>query len=180
MHTLVQDLRFALRQIRRSPGFVITAVLTLALGVGANTAIYSLLDQALLRSLPVRDPGRLIVLSNTGKAWNGHTSNNGAGVDKAFSYPMYRDLRDRNSVFEGLVVTAPAHVGIARKNTSEVADAELVSGNYFGVLGVSAAMGRLFTQSDDTIPGSNPVMVLSYNYWKTKMGADPQVVGETV
>jgi len=93
----------------------------------------------LLRSLPVRDPGRLIVLSNTGKAWNGHTSNNGAGVDKAFSYPMYRDLRDRNSVFEGLVVTAPAHVGIARKNTSEFADTELVSGNYFGVLGVSAA-----------------------------------------
>ena len=180
MHALIQDLRFALRQIRRSPGFVVTAVLTLALGVGANTAIYSLLDQALLRSLPVRDPGRLVVLSNTGKSWDGHTSNNGAGVDKAFSYPMYRDLRDRNSVFEGLVVTAPIHVGIARKNNSELVDAELVSGNYFGVLGVSAAAGRLFTQSDDTTPGTNPVMVLSYNYWKTKMGADPRVVGETI
>ncbi len=91
----VQDLRFALRQMRRSPGFVLTAVLTLALGVGANTAVYSLLDQALLRSLPVSKPEQLVVLSAPGKAWEGHTSDHGAGEEKSFSYPMYRDLRDK-------------------------------------------------------------------------------------
>src|SRR6202044_3701586 len=103
MQTLMQDLRFCLRQIRRSPGFMITAVLTLALGVGANTAIFSLLDQALLRSLPVRDPEKLVILSGTGKAWEGHTSDHGGGLDKYFSYPMYRDLRDRGVAFDGLI-----------------------------------------------------------------------------
>src|SRR5271168_4696134 len=122
MQSLIQDLRFALRQIRRSPGFMLTAVVTLALGVGANTAIFSLLDQALLRSLPVRDPGQLVILSATGKAWEGHSSNNGAGVEKSFSYPMYRDLRDRGTAFDGLIATAPAEVGIARNGASNLAD----------------------------------------------------------
>jgi putative ABC transport system permease protein len=137
MHSLMQDLRFSLRQIRRSPGFMVAAVLTLALGVGANTAIFSLLDQALLRSLPVRAPEQLVVLSGTGKAWEGHSSDHGGGVEKSFSYPMYRDLRDKGTaVFDGLIATAPADVGITRKNTSDFADAEVVSGNYFNVLGV--------------------------------------------
>src|SRR3984885_15789084 len=87
MQTLMQDLRFSLRQIRRSPGFMVTAVLTLALGVGANTAIFSLLDQALLRSLPVREPERLVVLSGTGNAWAGHSSDHGAGAEQSFSHP---------------------------------------------------------------------------------------------
>src|SRR5580692_2179424 len=108
MHSLIQDLRFALRQIRRSPGFMITAVVTLALGVGANTAIFSLLDQALLRSLPVREPKQLVILSAPGDAWDGHSGNNGAGVEKSFSYPMYRDLRDKGTAFAGLVATSPA------------------------------------------------------------------------
>src|SRR6266568_1195006 len=155
----MQDLRFSLRQVRRTPGFVVTAVLTLALGIGANTAIYSLLDQALLRSLPVRNPDRLVVLSATGKAWAGHSSNHGGGVETSFSYPMYRDLRDHAQVFDGVVATAPASVGIARKNTSNLVGAEVVSGNYFSVLGVSPAIGRVFSQSDDTVPGGNPVAV---------------------
>src|SRR5580700_10197744 len=116
MHSMMQDLRFSLRQIRRSPGFMVTAVLTLALGVGANTAIFSLMDQALLRSLPVRAPEKLVILSNTGKAWEGHSSDHGAGVEKSFSYPMYRDLRDRWTAFEGLIATAPTGVGIERNN----------------------------------------------------------------
>jgi putative ABC transport system permease protein len=180
MHSLMQDLRFSLRQIRRSPGFMVTAVLTLALGVGANTAIFSLLDQALLRSLPVRAPEQLVVLSGTGKAWEGHSSDNGAGVERSFSYPMYRDLRDRGTAFDGLIATSPAEIGIARNGTSALAGAEIVSGNYFNVLGVSAEKGRLFSQTDDTTPGANPVAVLSFNYWKTHLGSDPNVVGQTL
>jgi putative ABC transport system permease protein len=180
MHSLMQDLRFSLRQIRRSPGFMITAVLTLALGVGANTAIFSLLDQALLRSLPVHEPEKLVVLSATGKAWEGHSSDNGAGVERSFSYPMYRDLRDRGTAFDGLISTAPIDVGITRNGTSDLANAEIVSGNYFSVLGVSPAKGRLLTQADDTTPGGNPVAVLGFNYWKTRLGADVNAVGQTL
>lgn len=180
MHTLIQDLRFALRQIRRSPGFMLTAVLTLALGVGANTAIFSLLDQALLRSLPVRDPNQLVVLSSTGKVWEGHIRDHGTGAEQVFSYPMYRDLRDRGTPFEGLIATAQIGVGIVRNHEPERSFAEIVSGNYFDVLGVEPAAGRLFTQNDDTVPGANPVVVLGYRYWQTKVGADPTIVGRTL
>jgi predicted permease len=176
----VQDLRFALRQMRRSPGFVVTAVLTLALGVGANTAVYSLLDQALLRSLPVSKPEQLVVLSVPGKAWSGHSSDHGAGEEKSFSYPMYRDLRDQAKVFDGLLATAPTPVGIAHDRTSEVVDAEIVSGNYFSVLGVGPGRGRLLSQADDGVPGANAVAVLSHHYWMTHLGADSNVVGKTI
>ena len=180
MHSLMQDLRFSLRQIRRSPGFMVTAVLTLALGVGANTAIFSLLDQALLRSLPVRAPEQLVILSAPGKAWEGSISDNGAGAEKSFSYPMYLDLRDRSTAFDGLIATAPSPVGIARNGASELAKAEIVSGNYFSVLGVPAAKGRLLAPADDTTAGSNPVAVVSFNYWKTRLGADDGAVGQTL
>jgi len=159
---------------------MVTAVLTLALGVGANTAIFSLLDQALLRSLPVRDPQQLVILSAPGNAWEGSTGNNGAGEEKSFSYPMYRDLRDRGTAFDGLIATSPAPVGIARDGASNVANAEIVSGNYFSVLGVSAAKGRMLTEADDTTPGGNPVAVVSFNYWKTHLGSDAGVVGQTL
>src|ERR1700733_2198226 len=180
MQTLMQDLRFSLRQIRRSPGFMATAVLTLALGVGANTAIFSLLDQALLRSLPVRAPEQLATLSATGNAWDGRSSDYGAGVEKSFSYPMYRDLRDRGTAFDGLIATAPAQIGIARNGASNLANAEIVSGNYFSVVGGPAAQGRLLSLTDDTTPGGNPVAVLSFNYWKTNLGADANAVGQTL
>jgi predicted permease len=166
--------------MRRSPGFVLTAVLTLGLGVGANTAVYSLLDQALLRSLPVEKPEQLVVLSAPGKAWEGHSGDHGAGEEKSFSYPMYRDLRDHSKVFDGLIATAPTSVGIAHDRTSEVGDAEIVSGNYFSVLGVGPARGRLLSQSDDRVPGANPVAVVSHHYWATHLGADPNVVGKTI
>jgi len=175
----MQDLRFSLRQIRRSPGFMVTAVFTLALGVGANTAIFSLLDQALLRSLPVHDPGQLVVLSAPGKMWEGHSSDSGVGPDKSFSYPMYRDLRDRGTAFDGLIATAPVDVGITHNNASDLAGAEIVTGNYFSVLGVAAAQGRLMTANDDTRPGGNPVAVLSHHYWTTHFGSNPDVVGQT-
>jgi putative ABC transport system permease protein len=180
MSTFVQDLRFALRQMRRAPGFVLTAVSTLALGVGANTAVYSLLDQALLRALPVRAPEQLVVLAAPAKAWEGHTSDRGAGEDKSFSYPMYRDLRDQAKVFDGLIATTQASVGITYDRMSEPGDAELVSGNYFSVLGVRPALGRLLTAADDGAPGADPVAVLSYRYWASHLGSDPRLVGKTI
>ena len=174
------DLRFALRQLRRSPGFAVTAVLTLALGIGANTAIFSLLDQALLRSLPVRDPQSLVILEGTGKAWEGHSSSRGGDQEAYFSYPMYKDLRDQNKVFEGLIATTSARASLTRNGASQLVDAEVVSGNYFDVLGVGPAMGRLLTQSEDMQKDGNPVAVVSFDFWRNHLGADPSVVGSQV
>jgi predicted permease len=180
MHNTLNDLRFALRQFRRSPVFVATAILTLALGIGANTAIFSLLDQALLRSLPVRDPGRLIVLKQSNAAWNGSTSNNGGEDTDYFSYPMYQDLRDHNKVFDGLIGTASAQAGFSRGGSSKVVAVEVVTGNYFNVLGVQPALGRLFSQSDDTAKNANPVAVVSFDFWRNQLASDPRIVGSTV
>ncbi|NYF88156.1 ABC transporter permease [Tunturiibacter empetritectus] len=179
MNSFLQDLRFSLRQIRRSPGFMVTAVLTLALGVGANTAIFSLLDQALLRSLPVRAPEQLVVLEGTGKVWEGHFSNHGGDEEAYFSYPMYNDLRDQNQVFDGMLATAPADIGFVYNGDPQHGRAELVSGNYFTLLGVRPAVGRLLTQSDDMKPDANPVAVVSFDLWKNRFGADPAIVGAT-
>jgi predicted permease len=179
MQTILNDLRFALRQLRRSPGFAVTAILTLALGIGANTAIFSLLDQTLLRSLPVRDPQQLVVLKGTGDVWSGGTSNNGGDDTDYFSYPMYQDLRDRNQVFNGLIGTAPAQAGFSRGSSSQVLDAELVTGNYFNVLGVQPTLGRMFSPSDDA-PNATPAVVVSFDFWRTNLASDPRVVGSTV
>jgi predicted permease len=180
MQNMLSDLRYALRQLRRSPAFTLTAVLTLALGVGANTAIFSLLDQALLRALPVRDPQRLVYLQGTGDAWEGHTSSHGGGVESYFSYPMYADLRDKDAAFEGLAGTTKATVDLTRGSISEFAEAEVVSGNYFTMLGVQPAMGRLFTQAEDQQKDAAPVVVLSYDYWRVHMNSDASVVNETI
>ncbi len=181
MQNLLQDLRFALRQLRRAPGFALTAILTLALGIGANTAIFSLLDQALLRSLPVRAPGQLVVLRGTGEAWEGHSSSHGSGTENAsFSVPMYTDLRRHASPFQDLLATSPAEVDIVRGTEAQVVRAELVSGNYFTVLGINPLLGRLFTQTDDLQPNANPVAVLSYAFWQNGLHGDPSVVGSSV
>lgn len=180
MSRLLQDFRYALRQLRRSPGFAITAVLTLALGVGANSAIFSLLDQALLRSLPVREPGRLVLLQSTNKAWTGRSSSHGGDVRSYFSYPMYRDLRDRAGVFFGLASTTTTAVGIAQHDQPSVEDAELVSGNYFNVLGTQAAHGRVFNDGDDQPGTDHQVAVVSYGFWQRRLGADAAAVGSTL
>ncbi|HEY0785726.1 MAG TPA: ABC transporter permease, partial [Acidobacteriaceae bacterium] len=172
MQSILQDLRYALRQLRKSPGFTATAILTLALGIGANTAIFSLLDQALLRALPVRDPQQLVVLEGTGEAWEGHASSHGGDKAAYFSYPMYRDLRDAAKAFQGLIATAPADIGFTRKGYSQSGRAELVSGNYFSVLGVRPLAGRLLTPADDGAPGANAVAVLSFDFWNVKLAAD--------
>src|SRR5271170_630521 len=178
---MLEDLRFALRQLRKSPGFAVTAILTLALGIGANTAIFSLLDQALLRSLPVRDPQRLVLLEATPfEVWNGSTSINGGDEAAYFSYPMYKDLRDQNKVFDGLIAMVPAQAGVEWPQQSALVNAELVSGNYFDVLGVRPAVGRLLVQQDDVVTNGSPVVVLSFQYWKNQFAEDPHVVGQTM
>ncbi|HKU28577.1 MAG TPA: ABC transporter permease [Candidatus Sulfotelmatobacter sp.] len=179
MDHFLQDVRFALRQLTKSPAFSITAVLTLALGIGANTAIYSLLDQVMLRSLPVENPQQLVRLNATGSD-RGRVSAYG-GTDKDFfSYPLYRDIRDKNTIFSGVLATDQVQVGVQWHNQPELVNGELVSGNYFDVLGVKPAIGRLFVQSDDEVQERNPVVVLSFGYWQRRFGSDPGVVNDTI
>lgn len=179
MSTLVQDIRFALRQLRRLPGFTITVVITLALGIGANAAVFTLFDQVLLRLLPVQQPRELVRFEWTG-GFSGSMSSFGGDSNNYFSYPMYEDLRDHNQVFQGMLAADKASVGVSWHNQAENEDAEIVSGNYFQLLGLQPAVGRLLTQHDDTAKNANPVVVLGYNYWKTRFAASHDVVGQTV
>ena len=174
VEVLGRDFGYALRTLRRSPGFAAVAALTLALGIGANTAIFTLLDQVMLRLLPVKNPQQLVLLTMRGH----HYGNNWGG--NAISYPMYRDFQDHNEVFSGMFCRFPNHVSLTFNGQSERAAAELVSGTYFPVLGVGAILGRTFTPDDDRIRDGHPLVVLSYDYWKQRFGGDPQIVGRTV
>ena len=179
MSTLVQDLRYALRQLRKSPGFTMTVVLTLALGIGANAAVFTIFDQVLLRMLPVQQAKDLVRFEWSG-GFSGSASSFGGGIVNYFSYPIYKDLRDHNQVFSGMLAADRTGVGISWHNQAENKDAEIVTGNYFQLLGLKPALGRLFTQQDDTAKNANPVIVLSYSYWKARFAAAPGVVGQTV
>ncbi|MGA7155430.1 MAG: ABC transporter permease [Acidobacteriaceae bacterium] len=182
MQTLVQNLRFALRQLRRSPGFALTVILTLALGIGTNTAVFSLLDQALLRSLPVRNPQQLVVLEGTGDAWQGSTSSFGGDTAAYFSYPMYRDLQSESKThgLQGFIAMSKIDVALTFHGDSQIASGEIVSGNYFDLLGTPAYRGRLLSPSDDTSPGANPVAVLSYSFWQNHLAGNANVIGQAV
>jgi putative ABC transport system permease protein len=176
---MLQDLRYALRQLRKSPGFTITVILTLALGIGANTAVFTLFDQVLLRMLPVERPKELVRFEWSG-AFSGSMSSFGGDAQNYFSYPMYKDLRDQNQVFAGVIAADRAQVGLSWHNQAENQDAEVVSGNYFQLLGIKPAAGRLITPQDDTTKNANPVAVLSYTYWKTRFGGSHDVIGQSV
>src|SRR5689334_6642356 len=169
-----RDFGYALRTLRRSRAFAVVAALTLALGIGANTAIFTLLDQVLLRLLPVKNPEQLVLLTERGK----HYGNNWGG--NAISYPMYRDFQDHNEVFSGTMCRFPIPVSLTFNGASERTNAELVSGTYFSLLGVGTAIGRAFTPEDDKVPNGHPLVMLTYNYWKQRFGGDPQIVGKTV
>jgi len=168
------DIRYALRTLRKSPGFTAVVVLTLALGIGANAAIFSLTDQMLLRMLPVKDPQQLVLLDGPG-AFQGRTFNNGT-----FSYPIYRDFRDRTTVFDGVIGRFPAPLTLIINGQSERVAGELVTGNYFDVLGAGAQIGRTFKPDDDTTPGGHPIVVLSDGYWTRRFARDPGVVNRTL
>jgi predicted permease len=179
MQSLLHNLRYALRQLRKSSGFAFTVILTLALGIGANTAVFTLFDQVLLRMLPVQQPKQLVRFEWTGP-FSGSASSFGGGMENYFSYPMYKDLRDQNQVFSGILAADKTGVGVSWNNQAENEDVELVSGNYFQLLGLQPALGRLLTPQDDTAKNANPQIVLSYAYWKSRFTASPAVIGQTV
>ena len=172
--TGVRDLNYALRTLRRTPGFTAIAVLTLGLGIGANTAIFTLLDQVLLRLLPVKDPHELVLLTMRGKHYGSNWGMN------AISYPMYKDFQAHNEVFSGMFARFPLYSSVTIGNASERVKAELVSGTYFDVLGVGTAIGRPFTPDDDKTPHGHTVVMLSYNYWKRRFGGRADVIGSTM
>src|SRR5580658_11084058 len=174
MAAFFQDLRYSLRTLRKAPLFTAVAVLSLALGIGANSAIFSLINQLLLQPLPVRNPEQLVMLAGRGNHYGGNN-----GRDK-ISYPMYQDIRDRNQVFSGMFCTHRETVSATFSGRTELIGGEVVSGNFFPVLGIGAAIGRVFNASDDLIQGGHPLAVLSYGYWRARFGADPGIVGKQI
>ena len=181
MEAIVQDLRYALRQLRKSPGFAAVAVFTLALGIGANTAIFTVVNALLLKMLPVKDPQQLVVVGDPTLA---DQRSNGNPRTDVFSYPLYKELRDHNSVFAALCAAATDHrieVGTGQSTAiDEKVTGRMVSGNYFNVLGLEAATGRLFSDSDDTAENANPVVVLGFQYWQRKFAGSPSVLDHQI
>jgi predicted permease len=171
---MLQDLRYAVRTLRKAPLFTSVAVFSLALGIGANTAIFTLVNQIILQLLPVRHPEELVLLTARGRHYG---SNNGGN---AISYPMYQDFRDKNQVFQGMFCKYSTDFSMAVDGRTELVSGELVSGNYFPVLGVGAALGRVFTASDDLYQGQHPLAVLSYGFWKSRFNSDRGVLGKRI
>jgi putative ABC transport system permease protein len=178
MTNLWQDLRFGARMLAKNPGFTAIAVLTLALGIGANTAIFSLMNQVLLRRLPVQNPGELVVLHDPGPL-TGRLSSDGDNSE-SFSYPMYKALREGSTSVCRMLARFSFAASVATQGQTERGNGELVSGNYFEVLGVTPAVGRVFTLDDDRVPGGAPYVVLSHNYWQRRFGGDPNVLNRTL
>jgi len=167
---MLKDIRYAIRGLAKRPGFVAVAVITLALGIGANTAIFSLVNTVLLRSLPVDRPHEIVSVAVRGKD----------DSMSAFSYPNYRDFRDRNEALAGLLVYRFVPLSLSRQGTNERVWGFEVSGNYFDVLGVKAIKGRTFFPEEDKTPLANPVAVLSFDSWQRRFGGDPDLVGKDI
>ena len=175
MTTILGDLRYALRILQRSPLFTAVAILSLALGIGANTAIFTLMDQVVLRKLPIKDPDSLVMLFQTG-AHNG--SNMGT---RMHSYPIYQDIQKKAQPLAEVICRRLISVSMSADNQTERVDAEMVSGNFFSMLGVKPTLGRVFSsQEDDQVYQGHPVVVLSHAYWKTRFAGDSGVIGKKV
>src|SRR6266496_2702358 len=168
-------LRYSARSFLRSPSFTATTVLSLALGIGATTAIYSLVNQVVLQALPVHQPERLVLID-----WNGDPLCCGMGTYNLMSYPICRDLQLQDRFFQGVLCRAATTVNLSTGGEPRPAAAEIVSGSYFSVLGVSAALGRVLGSDDDGTAGANPVVVLSYDFWKTQLASAADVIGRKV
>ena len=182
MTGLIQDIRFGLRQLRKSVGFSSVAIITLALGIGANTAIFSLLNAVLLRNLPVQEPSQLVLFGKG--SWRGSIDNLPNRSWQLFSYPFVREFRQKNEVFSDVgaisSILFATHGRVAGGQNLEKLDAELVTGSFFHVLGVTPVLGRVLADSDDQTIGGHPVAVASYSWWQTRFGKRPDVVGKTV
>lgn len=177
LETFVQDLRYGLRALRKSPVFTVVAVLTLALGIGVNTGIFTLTDALLLRDLPVRDPGRLMAVGDPART---HSLSSGSLRADTFSVPMYRALRERSHAFSGLLASGrPGRITVGDEAADRPARlaGRLVSGNYFEVLGVPALVGRTFGADEDRLTGTAPSVVISYDYWTRRFARHLGVVG---
>lgn len=172
---LWRDVRYSFRQLRSNPGFTATALASLALGVGANAAIFSLFDQLLLRRLPVREPERLVLVD-----WIGSKAGTNWGSANLLSYPLCRDLQEQNRFFDGAFCRHPTVSYVSTGDRPEPLPIEIVSGSYFGVLGIRPEMGRLIEKTDDLAPDASPVVVISHQYWKSKLGEAPDVVGRKI
>jgi len=188
MRRLWQDLRYAARVLEKSPGFTLTAILTLALGIGANTAIFTLIDGVMLRSLPVQDPQRLMVFSwkahhqpkRHGTSSYGDCYGNGATVGCTFPLPLFQQMRSQANVFSGITAFAgPLQTNLSGNGPGSIARAEVVTGDYFATLGIKAAEGRLFGLADDS-PAAPAVLVLSFGYWQSAFGGDRSAIGRTI
>jgi predicted permease len=180
IETLIRDVRFGFRAMKRSPGLTLVAVLSLALGIGANTAMFSLLDALLLKSLPVEEPSKL-VLFGAGR-WGGSQDALPDRSWELFSYPFYREISKQNAVYAGVTaihsIEFSTHGGVDG-GSPELLKADLVSGTFFSVLGVKPVLGRVLDEADDQTPGAGPVAVASYSWWKQRFGNNPSILGKT-
>src|SRR5512134_2571805 len=167
------NLKLALRTLFKSPFVTIVAVVSLALGIGANTAIFSLFHQLILRSLPVREPARLVNLSAPGPKPGSQTCSQAGNCDVVFSYPMFRDLEKAQTVFTGIAAHRAFSANLAYRGQTLNGEGILVSGSYFPVLGVRPALGRLLGPEDDRTIGESPVAVLGHAFWRTRLSQDP-------
>ena len=176
LRDFLYDLRFSARSLLRSPGFTAATLLSLALGTGATTAIYSLVDQVILHALPVRGPERLVLVD-----WNGDDPVTYAtGSYNLMPYPICRDLQQQTRFFDGVLCRAEIQVNLTAGGDPTPVAAEIVSGSYFSVLGVGPALGRIIEPDDDAAPGAGPVVVLSYDFWRAQFGGAADIVGSKV
>src|SRR5258706_3992585 len=175
MVMLLRDVRYAIRVLVRTPGFTAIAILSLALGIGANTAMFSLADAMLLRPLPVVAPGNVVTISEA-------TPDIPIGTLARVSYPDYVDLRDKSKSVEGLTVSAYTPVGLAEKPDAlpQLKLALTVSGNLFQAMGVKPVLGRGFSPDEDRVPGRDAVVVLAHDTWQQNFGGDPKIVGRSI
>src|SRR6266852_2686936 len=173
LHNLLQDVGCDLRRPAYNPGITCIAILTPALGIGENTAIFSLLNQVLLRRLPVQNPEELVVLKSPGPK-RGHVWSDGDDSE-IFSYPLYKGLAKNTEVFSGMLARFEFAASIASHGQTDRGSGELVTGNYFEVLGVRPALGRVLSPADDDVQGAHPVLALSHAYWTRHFGGDAGV-----